>query len=254
MPSASEMTTTAVQPLAWSSVRTAWRMSLSMSGKWTVDGRTWLRKKLRAVLGHVETVLEPDPEFAVDGDHRLVAEAHARLERRPVAAGEVGPLVAVKADAVAGTMGKTGHFVVRSEAGVGDDLARGRIDGLARHAGFGGVECRHLSALLEIPDLGLALRRLAEHDGARDVRLIAIHDAAVVDLDDVCVVDGYQSDAAVRKCREFAEAGGDGRSLRAERAICGQDVVAQIALRHPFMERRETGLVGRVRHFAGAWH
>src|SRR5437763_9355720 len=116
MPSASEITTTAVQPLAWSSVRTAWRRSLIMSGEWTIDGRTWLGKKLRAALGDVETVLEPDPEFAIDGDHRLVAEAHARLERRLVAADEVGPLVAVEADAVAGAMRKARHFVVRPES------------------------------------------------------------------------------------------------------------------------------------------
>src|SRR5882672_10087715 len=134
IPSASEITTTAVQPLAWSSVRTAWRRSLIMSGEWTIDGRTWLGKKLRTVLSDIETVLEPDPEFAVDGDHRFVAEAHAGLERGLVAADEIGPLVAVEADAMAGAMRKARHFVVRPESGVGDDLSRSGVDRLARHA------------------------------------------------------------------------------------------------------------------------
>src|SRR5437763_14729771 len=94
------------------------------SGKGLIDRRARLREELRTRLGDVQTVLEPNSEFAVDGDHRLVAEAHARGDWRLVAAHEVGPFVAVEADAVAGAVRQPGHFVARPETGVRDHLPR----------------------------------------------------------------------------------------------------------------------------------
>src|SRR6266487_574162 len=225
-----------------------------MSSEWTVDGRTWLSEKLRAVLGDVQTVFESNTELAVDGDHRLVAEAHAGLQRRLVAANEVRPFVAVETDAVAGTVGKTWHFVVRAETRVGDHFARRGVDRLTRHAGLRGVERGHLCALLEVPHVDLTLRRFAKHHGARDVRLIAIHHAAVVDLDDVAFLQFLRRDADVGKGGVFAEAGGNRRTLRAERAVRREDVVPEIALRHAFAKRCESRLVGRERHVVGALH
>src|SRR5262245_61157343 len=86
------------------------------SRKRLVDRRARLTEELRAALSDVEAVLEADAELAVDGDHRLVAEAHARLQRRLVAAHEVRPLVAIETDTVAGPVGKTRHLVVGTEA------------------------------------------------------------------------------------------------------------------------------------------
>src|SRR6266536_5079659 len=200
-----------------------------MSSEWTVDGRTWLGEKLRSALRNVEAVLQSNPELAVDGDHRFVAETHPRLQHRLVAANEVRPFVAVETDAVAGTVGKTWHFVVRAETRVGDHFARRGVDRLTRHAGLRGVERGHLCALLEIPHVDLTLRRFAKHHGPRDVRLIAVDHAAVVDLDDVAFLQFLRRDAAVGKGGVFAEAGGNRRTLRAERAVGGEDVVPEIA-------------------------
>src|SRR5436190_16066595 len=93
-----------------------------------IDRRAGLREPARTLGRHVEAVLEADAELAVDRDHRLVAEAHARLELRRVALHEVRPLVPVHADAVAGAVGKAGDLVAGTEAGVGDHLAGRRID------------------------------------------------------------------------------------------------------------------------------
>src|SRR5262245_37559936 len=42
-------------------------------------------EEYRALLGDVKTILEADPELAVDRDRRLVAETHPGLERCGVA-------------------------------------------------------------------------------------------------------------------------------------------------------------------------
>src|SRR5688572_21259622 len=135
----------------------------AVSGEWLVDRRTRLRKVCRATLGHIETVFEADAELAVDGDHRLVAEAHAGRKRRLVAAHEVGPLVAVEPDAMSSAVGKPWHFVIRSEAGVGDHLAGRGVDRFTRRARLHHRERGCLRLLLEIPDLRLARRGAAEH-------------------------------------------------------------------------------------------
>ena len=59
-----------------------------------------------AVFGDVPVVFEADAEFAGDVDAGFVGEAHAGGEGCGVAADEIGPLVAVHADAVADTMGE----------------------------------------------------------------------------------------------------------------------------------------------------
>src|SRR5215207_6638657 len=84
-----------------------------------VDRHTLRREEAGALLGDVETVFQADAELAIDGDHRLVAEAHSRRDRRGVAADEVGPLVAVEPDAMAGAVRQSRHPVVRAEAGIG---------------------------------------------------------------------------------------------------------------------------------------
>src|SRR5262245_29920717 len=62
-----------------------------------VDRGARLGEELRAALGDVQAILQANAELAVDGDHRLVAEAHAWCELGLVAAHEVRPFVAVHA-------------------------------------------------------------------------------------------------------------------------------------------------------------
>src|SRR5262245_12163410 len=225
-----------------------------MSSEWTVDGRTWLTEKLRSAVSDVQAVLQSDAKLTVNRDHRFVAETHARPQRRFVAANEVRPFMAVETDPVSCAMGKSRDFVVRAETGVRNHLARRRVDRFAGHAGLRGVERGHLRALFEVPHVDLAFRRLAEHDGARDVRLITIDHAAVIDLDDVTFLERLRRDAAMGERRVLTEADGDRRTLRAERAVRRQDVVPQIALRHAFAKRGEPGLVGGERHVVGPLH
>src|SRR5207247_3129510 len=224
------------------------------SRKRPVDRRTRLREPLRAGFGDVETVLESDPELTVDRDHRLVAEAHPGLQRRLVPPHEVRPLVTVEADAVTCAVRQAGHFVIGAEPGVGNHLARGRVDCLARDARLRGGEGGRLRALLEIPDIDLAPGRLAEDGRARDVRLISVHVAAIVDLHDVAFTELLRRDAAVRERGVLAEADGDVRALRADRAISRVDVVAQVLLRHALAQRGVPGLVRRDRHVPCALH
>ena len=103
--------------------------------------------------------------------------------------------------------GKSGHLVVGAEAGVGDHLARGRVDRLARRARLGRGERRRLRACFSRFQTSICrARRLAEHGRARDVRLVAVHRAAVVDLDDVAFAQLLRLDAAVRERGVLAEA------------------------------------------------
>src|SRR5712692_3845187 len=76
---------------------------------------------LAAVGGDDPVVLEADAELAGDVDAGLVGEGHAGGEWGGVAADEIGPLVAVHADAVAYAMGEV--LVVGAKACVGDDFA-----------------------------------------------------------------------------------------------------------------------------------
>src|SRR5688572_3930767 len=225
----------------------------AVSGEWLVDRRTRLRKVCRATLGHIQAVFEADAELAVDGDHRLVAEAHAGRKRRLVAAHEVGPLVAVEPDAVTGAMRQAGHLVIRAEAGVGDHLASRGVDRFARRAWLHHRERGSLRLLLEIPDLRLARRGAAEHRGARDVGLIAVDRAAAIHLDDVAFFQFLRLDAAVWKRGVFTEA--DRRAAgRAERAMRRGDVGAQLVLRHPFAESLKRRLERLDRDVAGFLH
>ena len=108
---------------------------------------------LAAVFGDVPVVFETDAELAGDVDAGFVGEAHAWSQRSGVAANEIGPLVAVHADAVADAVGEV--FIVGAVAGGGDDIACGCVDGLALHAGAGGGECGRLRLVDDVEDLAL---------------------------------------------------------------------------------------------------
>src|SRR5690242_15049382 len=59
-----------------------------------VDRRTLRAEQPRPRVRHVKTILQPDAEFPVNRDRWLVAEAHARRQRRSISAYQVSPLVA----------------------------------------------------------------------------------------------------------------------------------------------------------------
>ncbi len=95
-------------------------------------------KHLPAGFDDVPVVFETDAELAREIDAGFVGEAHAGCEGRGVAANEIGPLVAVHADAVTDAVGEV--FVVGAVACGGDDRARGSVDGLTLDAGAGCCE------------------------------------------------------------------------------------------------------------------
>ena len=60
-------------------------------------------------------ILQPHAEPARNDDHRLVGEAHAGRQWRGVALHQIGPLMDIKTDAVAGPVRQAGQAVARSE-------------------------------------------------------------------------------------------------------------------------------------------
>jgi hypothetical protein len=111
-----------------------------------------------AVCGHVHVVFETDAErFGVVGeiDAGLVGEGHVGGKGLDVAADEVGPLVHVHAYSVTDAVGEV--FVVRAEAGGGDDAAGGSIYGLHLDSGTGCGKGGGLSLMDDIEDSLLAV-------------------------------------------------------------------------------------------------
>ena len=159
----------------------------------------------------------------------------------------------IEADAVAGAVGQAGQFVAGAEAGVGNDLARRGVDGLARGAGFGGGQRGILRLALQGPDFFLARGGFAEDHGAGDVGLIAVHGAAIVEQNHVAFVQGLRHGAAVGEGGVLAEADGDA-ALEAKGAIGGADVVAELGRGHALAERGEAGAVGFDSYIGRALH
>src|SRR5215472_12772548 len=101
--------------------------AVALLSKRLIDRHALSCKHLRPRFRNVQAVLQAYPELAVDRDHRLIAEAHPRLQFRLVALHEVRPLVPVEPESVAGAMRQTRHLVPGTETGVGNDLARRRV-------------------------------------------------------------------------------------------------------------------------------
>src|SRR5205807_3601988 len=95
---------------------------------------------------------------AGDIEPRLVGEAHAGLERRAVASHEVGRLVHVHPDAVAGSMREPRQAVVLAPALVLVEGADGLVDRPDRRADLRRLQRELLSALHRVPELALARR------------------------------------------------------------------------------------------------
>src|SRR5580692_7453160 len=99
------------------------------SSKGLIDCRTLLGEHFGAALRNVQAILEADAELAVNRDGGFVAEAHAGLNFGFVSLHEIGPLMTVEPDAVAGAMRQAGRFITGSKSAFGDHVAGGRIDG-----------------------------------------------------------------------------------------------------------------------------
>ena len=207
-----------------------------------VDGRAGLGEELCPVLGDMHVVFEPNPELARDDDHGLVGEAHAGLHERFVPAHEVDPLVAFQADAVACPVRQPRHFVIWSESGLDDDLARRRVHVFARNTGPGRLEGCRLRFLLQVPDVELALGGLAEDNGPADVRAIALDVAASVHEDDIPFPQVARLDRTVRKRRRLPEVRSDA-ARGAERPERGCGDLAELRLGHSDFELRDGGFI-----------
>src|SRR6266478_3509094 len=126
------------------------KLIISGGGEGVFEAGTLRGEHLAAVFGDVPVVFEADAELAGDVDAGLVGEAHAWGEWGGVAADEVGPLVAVHADAVAEAVGEV--LVVGAVAGGGDDVAGGGVDGLALDAWTGCGESGGLGLVDDVED------------------------------------------------------------------------------------------------------
>src|SRR5215468_3401821 len=96
--------------------------------KWIFYAPALRREQLRTVLCDVHIVFEPYAEFSADVDARLVAETHVGFQAESISTHQVGPFMAVHADAMAQAMGEV--LVIWPIARVGDHLARGSVNGL----------------------------------------------------------------------------------------------------------------------------
>jgi len=157
--------------------------------RWALRG-----EHLAAVFGDVPVIFEADAELAGDVDAGLVGETHTCGEGRCVATDEVGPFVAVHADAVAYAVGEV--LVVWAVASGGDEIAGSGVDGVAGRAGMAcGQGCglclqddvEDLAGFVELGDGGVA-----EDEGTGDIGLIAFDRAAVVDEDDLAFANGLR--------------------------------------------------------------
>lgn len=167
----------------------------------------------------MEMILEPHPEAVGHDDHRLVGEAHARRERRGVAAHQIRRLVDRQADAVAGAVRQAGKPVIGAESRLLDHGAGGRVDRLARHAGAHRIEGRLLRLGLDGPDRAFVVADVAEDVGPRDVRMIAFDAAAGIDEHKLAVIQRTVAGQPVGKSGRAAELDdAEARSRRADRA------------------------------------
>ncbi len=184
----------------------------------------------RAGFGDVHVVFEADAEgLRVVGevDAGLVGEGHVGLEGAGVAADEVVPLVHIHADAVADAVGEV--LVVGAEAGGGDDVAGGGVDGLHLDAGASGGEGCGLGLVDDVEDSFLAVGGGAVDEGAGDVGLVTLDEAAVVDEDDLVLADDLRGGRAVGLGGVGADLTG-GFAANAAAGVGGVDEIGEVAV------------------------
>lgn len=100
------------------------------------QARALRRKQFSAALSDVHVIFQANAELAADVNARLITETHARGQRHFVAADKIRPFMAVHANTMSNAV--TEVRIVRTVAGIGDDLARRSIYGFTRDARLGG--------------------------------------------------------------------------------------------------------------------
>src|SRR5215472_11433750 len=91
--------------------------------------------------------------------------------------------------------------ITRSKPGVADHLASSRIHRLAGNARSGRSERSRLGFVNYVEHTLHFVTRSADHERARDIRLVAFHLATVVDHDDAAFADGLGLTRSVGKRR-----------------------------------------------------
>src|SRR5271168_374787 len=135
----------------------------------------------RPFFCNVEVIFQANAKRAWNHYHGFVAEAHAGLQRRLVAAHQIGRFVDAETDSVPGPMRQTGQPVAGAKTASLEKPARGSIDFLAGDSRTNGVEGCLLGAFFNCPDTLDLGRRLAEYIGAGDIRMIPADLAAGID-------------------------------------------------------------------------
>jgi hypothetical protein len=101
-------------------------------------------------------------------------------EARRLTPDEIYRLVAFEADAMAGPVRQARQLVIGAIAERAVIFPYGIVDASSGHAGLRCFECDLLALAHVRPDVALALGRLAEDEGAGNIRLIAFDRAAAV--------------------------------------------------------------------------
>src|SRR5690606_4505323 len=141
---------------------------------------------------------QPDAELAGQVDAGLVRKAHAGGERRGFAVDEIDRLVPFHADAVAGAVRGAGQRIAGAVTPAFVLGAHRIVDAAGRAADLRGGEVVPLALMDLAPDPALVRARLAEHEGARNVGLIAFDVAAAVEQHDLAVAHRLRAAGAVR--------------------------------------------------------
>src|SRR5580698_3559169 len=170
--------------------------------KWIFERWTLPREQLSTGFRDVHVIFEADAELTRNVNARLIAESHVLGQQRSVAAHQIRPLVAVHAHTVAETMWK--ELVVWSIAGVGDDLARSCVHGLAFDAGPGCLQRRCLGAMNNVEHSLHLVGSFAEDESSRDVGNVAFDGATVIHKNDGALVNDLIGHRAMRNSGELA--------------------------------------------------
>ena len=144
-------------------------------------------------------------------------------------------------------------FEVGTVAGGGDDVACRGVDRFQRRAGLRGGERGVLRVAHDTEHLVHLLAGFAEHERARDVGLVALHRAAVVDHDDRPFADRLRRHRAVRQRGERAGLHG-GLAGKSDAAVRERDQIGHLVLRHPGLQGLVNGLVHIPRRGVGELH
>src|SRR5687768_2590773 len=100
---------------------------------------------------------------------------------------EVDGLVYVETDAVAGAMREPGKFVTGAVTPFLVLRANRIVHSASRHADASGLDRDLLAVAHLLPDSALLRLRLTEHEGSRDIRLVAFDRTAAVHEHDLAL-------------------------------------------------------------------